>query len=59
MKIMYASFALTEPKRAVMYLACHQQLLEKMGDEYILNGEKCFITNAKLCSFFVVFAKQT
>jgi acyl-CoA dehydrogenase len=26
------------------------------GDEFVLNGEKCWITNASLASFYVVFA---
>jgi acyl-CoA dehydrogenase len=29
---------------------------EKQGDKYVLNGEKCWITNASYASFFVVFA---
>ena len=29
----------------------------KSGDEYILNGRKCFITNAPHAQFFCVFAK--
>ena len=27
-----------------------------VGDEYVLNGEKCWITNATFASFYVVFA---
>jgi acyl-CoA dehydrogenase len=27
-----------------------------VGDDYVLNGEKCWITNASLASFYVVFA---
>jgi acyl-CoA dehydrogenase len=29
---------------------------KKVGDDYVLNGEKCWITNASLASFYVVFA---
>ena len=28
----------------------------KVGDDYVLNGEKAWITNANLASFFVIFA---
>ncbi|ARK29892.1 acyl-CoA dehydrogenase family protein [Halalkalibacter krulwichiae] len=52
----YASFALTEPQAGsdVMGMSTN---VEKVGDEYILNGEKCFITNASYAHFFVVLAK--
>ncbi len=52
----YASFALTEPQAGsdVMGMSTN---IEKVGDDYILNGEKCFITNATHADFFVVLAK--
>lgn len=52
----YASFALTEPQAGsdVMGLS---STVERFGDEYVLNGEKCFITNASYANFFVVLAK--
>jgi acyl-CoA dehydrogenase len=33
-----------------------QDELQKVGSDYVLNGEKCWITNASLASFYVVFA---
>ncbi|HII4450697.1 TPA: acyl-CoA dehydrogenase family protein [Clostridium perfringens] len=49
------SFGLTEPNAGsdaggVITVA------EKKGDNYILNGAKCFITNAPLLGTFIVFA---
>ena len=31
--------------------------VERVGDEYILNGEKCFITNASYANYYTVLAK--
>lgn len=42
---MYASFALTEPQ-AGSDVNGLSTTVERVGDEYILSGEKCFITNA-------------
>lgn len=54
----YASFALTEPQ-AGSDVNGLSTTVKKVGDEYILNGDKCFITNASFADFFVVLAKQT
>ena len=51
-----ASFALTEPN-AGSDAAALRTTAVKSGSEYILNGRKCFITNAPYAQFFVVFAK--
>lgn len=51
-----ASFALTEPNAGSDASALRTTAV-KSGDEYILNGRKCFITNAPYAQFFVVFAK--
>ncbi len=50
-----AAFALTEPGAGsdVAALCCHAR---SHGDEYILDGEKIFITNAGVASQYVVFA---
>lgn len=50
-----ASFALTEPSSGSDALAMSTRA-RKSGDEYILTGEKCFITNAPHASLFTVFA---
>lgn len=50
---MYAAFALTEPG-AGSDVSSLTTTAARMGDEYIVNGEKCFITNAGYADFFVV-----
>jgi acyl-CoA dehydrogenase len=51
----YASYAITEPA-AGSDAAGIQCRARKVGDEWVLNGQKCFITNASLASWYVVFA---
>lgn len=53
----FASFALTEPG-AGSDVAGLTTTVQRVGDEYILNGDKCFITNASYANFFVVLAKE-
>jgi acyl-CoA dehydrogenase len=50
-----ASFALTEPSGGSDAGALKTRA-RKSGEEYILDGEKCFITNAPHASLFTVFA---
>ncbi len=52
----FASFALTEPS-AGSDVRSLKTTAKRVGDEYILNGEKCFITNASYADFYVVLAK--
>jgi alkylation response protein AidB-like acyl-CoA dehydrogenase len=52
---MFAAFALTEPG-AGSDVSSLATIANRVGDEYILNGEKCFITNASYANFFVVLA---
>jgi len=49
------AFGLTEPN-AGSDASGQQTLAELVGDHYVLNGTKCFITNASEASTFVVFA---
>lgn len=51
----YASYATSEPDAGsdVAGLKCRAT---KKGDDYVLNGQKCWITNATYASFYVVFA---
>lgn len=49
------SFALTEPE-AGSDAAALRTTAVKYGDEYVINGNKCFITNAEEASIFTVFA---
>lgn len=51
----FASFALTEPG-AGSDAAAVRTTAVKEGDEYVLNGTKCFITSAEYASVYVVFA---
>ena len=49
------AFGLTEPN-AGSDAAAQQTTAKLVGDHYVLNGTKCFITNASEASVFVVFA---
>lgn len=51
----FAAFALTEPG-AGSDAAAGKTVAVRDGDEYILNGSKCFITNAGVAQVYVVFA---
>ena len=53
----FASYATTEPSGG-SDVAGMKTRFEKKGDEYVLNGEKCWITNASLASFYVIFATE-
>lgn len=51
----FASFALTEPG-AGSDVSSLSTTARRIGSEYVLDGEKCFITNASYADFFVVLA---
>lgn len=51
----FGAFALTEPD-AGCDAASGKTTAVKEGDEYVLNGRKCFITNAPVADFFFVTA---
>ncbi len=50
------AFALTE-KEAGSDVASIRTIAEKVGDHYIINGEKKFISGAGVADFYLVFAK--
>ena len=50
-----ASFALTEPSGGSDAGSVHTRA-RKDGDQYVLDGEKCFITNAPHAALYTVFA---
>jgi len=50
------AFAITEPG-AGSDTAAITTTAERHGNDYILNGRKCFITNGPNCDFVTVFAK--
>jgi acyl-CoA dehydrogenase len=51
----FASYCTTEPSGGSDVAALKTQF-KKVGNDYVLSGEKCWITNASLASFYVVFA---
>lgn len=50
-----ASYATSEPD-AGSDVAGLKTRFEKHGDDYVLNGQKCWITNASYASWYVIFA---
>jgi len=54
-KMSFAAFALTE-REAGSDAGAQKTIAMKDGSEYVINGSKCFISNAAIASFFVVFA---
>ena len=52
----FASFCLTEPG-AGSDVAGMRTTAVKKGDKYVLNGQKCFITNGSYADWYTVYAK--
>ncbi len=52
----FGAFCLTEPN-AGCDVSNGSTTAVKDGDDYIINGTKCFITNGPVADFFTVFAK--
>ncbi len=52
---LFASYCTTEPSGG-SDVAGLRTAFKSVGGDYVLNGEKCWITNASLASFYVVFA---
>ncbi|HVF56416.1 MAG TPA: acyl-CoA dehydrogenase family protein [Pyrinomonadaceae bacterium] len=51
-----AAFALTEPE-AGSDVSNIQTTAVRDGDSYVINGQKCFISNAGVADFYTVFAR--
>lgn len=51
-----AAFALTEPE-AGSDVAAIRTTARRAGDAYIIDGHKCFISNAGIADFYTVFAR--
>jgi len=51
-----ASFCLTEPDAGSDVSGMRTSAV-KMGDEYVINGSKCFITNGGYANYYTVYAK--
>jgi len=54
-KLSFAAFGLTEPG-AGSDAGAIATTAKLVGDEYVLNGTKCFITNAGVADLFTIFA---
>ena len=52
---LFASYCTTEPSGG-SDVAGLKTTFKMHGDDYVLNGEKCWITNASFASFYIVFA---
>jgi acyl-CoA dehydrogenase len=52
---LFASYCTTEPSGG-SDVAGLRTTFRAVGDEFVLNGEKCWITNASFARFYVVFA---
>jgi acyl-CoA dehydrogenase len=53
---LYASFCLTEPD-AGSDVSGMRTSAKKVGDKWVINGSKCFITNGGYASYYTVYAK--
>ncbi len=56
-KMSFASFCLTE-REAGSDASSIATRAEKVGNEYIINGSKCFISNGGIASLYTVFANS-
>ncbi|MDH5466120.1 MAG: acyl-CoA dehydrogenase family protein [Candidatus Aminicenantes bacterium] len=56
-KMSFASFCLTE-REAGSDAGSMKTKAKKVGDEYVINGSKCFISNGGIANFYVVFANS-
>ncbi|MET0600379.1 MAG: acyl-CoA dehydrogenase family protein [Baekduia sp.] len=55
-ELKYASFCLTEPG-AGSDVSSMRTRATKKGDKYVINGQKCFITNGTYADWYTVYAK--
>ena len=55
-ELKYASFCLTEPGAGSDVSSMRTRAVKK-GDKYVLNGQKCFITNGTYADWYTVYAK--
>jgi acyl-CoA dehydrogenase len=56
-KMSFASFCLTE-REAGSDAGSLKTRAKKVGSEYVINGTKCFTSNAVIANFYVVFANS-
>jgi acyl-CoA dehydrogenase len=55
-ELKYASFCLTEPGAGSDVSSMRTRAVKK-GDKYVINGQKCFITNGSHADWYTVYAK--
>jgi acyl-CoA dehydrogenase len=55
-QLSYASFCLTEPGAGSDVSSMRTRAVRK-GDKYVINGQKCFITNGTYADWYTVYAK--
>jgi len=55
-ELKYASFCLTEPSAGSDVSSMRTRAVKK-GDKYVINGQKCFITNGTYADWYTVYAK--
>ena len=56
-RMSFASFCLTE-REAGSDAGALKTKAKKVGNEYVINGSKCFISNGAIANFYVVFANS-
>jgi acyl-CoA dehydrogenase len=54
----FASYATTEPGAGSDVAGLQTRATKEPDGSYVLNGQKCWITNASLASFFTIFATE-
>jgi acyl-CoA dehydrogenase len=54
----FASYATTEPGAGSDVAGLSTRATREPDGSYVLNGQKCWITNASLASFFTIFATE-
>ncbi|MEO6576941.1 MAG: acyl-CoA dehydrogenase family protein, partial [Polyangiaceae bacterium] len=54
----FASYATTEPAAGSDVAGLQTRAVKDSGGGYVLNGSKCWITNASMASFYTIFATE-
>lgn len=54
----FASYATTEPAAGSDVAGIQTRAVKDSGGGYVLNGTKCWITNASMASFYTIFATE-
>jgi acyl-CoA dehydrogenase len=54
----FASYATTEPGAGSDVAGLQTRAVKQADGSYVLNGQKCWITNASMASFYTIFATE-